>query len=1502
MGNLSDTPPGAAYCQDPSFNSDNQLTSPAAVVNSPTAQLVFRHNYSTESCCDGCTLEISINGGGFNNITSAGGSFAQGGYNSGSSWRGSSGGFITSRVNLPPSAVGQTVQFRWRLTSDFSVSGGGWYVDTISMSDADCCVATNLVDLTLSMTNTPNPGVVASPMTLTFQVTNRGPAGATGVVISNQLPAGATFVSGSAPGGCTTNGSTVFCSLGAITNSGFASASVVFIAPGAVGTITNNARVYGNEVDRDQGNNRASAVATLIFPSVSIFSTSVVEGNSGLTNALFQVTLSSPSPLPVSMNYSTSPNTATAGVDYIPTNGVLVFAPGETNKFIAVAVIGDTLNEANEFFYVFLSSLVNASFTSSSAIATIINDDPLPLLTINDVSLVEGNVGTTNAVFNVSLSPVSGQSVTVSYATANGTAVNGTDYFGISGTLTFLAGETNKTLTIPVVGNITVEPDKTFFVNLSNPFNAVFAKSQGLGTIINDDGFPGQIDHFVWGAVASPQYASEPFAATVTAKDAGNVTISNYAGPATVQGQVGGVSTTNSLLNNLAPLSSSSLTYSLGLSFIPNTNILVTHVRHISGTKVSIWTDTGVLLASQNVVSTPGTWLETPLATPVTLLAGVKYRVAAYTGGGVYYYQTRPPAFANGTIPEGVYSPGDAFPTSMDPGNVYLVDLRYTIGSGSVVPVSPASLTGLFTNGVWSGAMRVLAPATNVVLTVTDGDGHTGAANGIPVLLRNDLGITGLAAPFPADVRSNLTYSLTITNAGPNASTGVTLSNLLPAEVNFISASSSQGSCINAGRLVTCALGTLADGATATVTIVVKPVVDAIILSNVCQVGRSEPETYLTNNTALVTTPVRSLFGGGGRVAIFAADLPAYYNDVRTKVQSVGLFSQVDAFDARNITPTLSQLSQYDSVLIWGDYSFNDGVTFGNVLADYVDAGGGVLVAVFALDNSTGYAIQGRLRSGGYLPFVTATSSSGVSGLTLVKDDASHPIVQGINSFNGGSTGYHNAPSSIASGAALVAHWSNGQPLVGVRQTNSGRVAGLNFWPPSSDAISGNWLSSTDGGRLMANALAWASARGGIVPDDVAITSTGSPNTVSLGGTVTYTLTITNTGPSVATGVVVSNVPPAGANLISFSSPQATAANVGGVLVFNFGAVPTGTNMTATVVVQSQAAGVISNLATVTRTGPDSYTPNNRAVTLTTVLAPVLSILNPFVAVIEGNSGTTNAVLNLQLSAPSPQTVSVDYATADDTALAGSDYLATNGTVVFLPGVTNQSITVAVVGDTLSEPNEDFAVNLFNPTNATLASDQAFPTILDDDPVPQLSITDVSIVEGNTGTTDAVFTVTLSAPYGQTLYVNYDSFDGSAQAGSDYLSVSDTLVFAPLVTNLTISVPVVGDTLVESNETFYVEIFDPFTSAAIVGTGTIINNAVAPFVSGAGAFKIKLASPGVVQLQMDGLGNGTCVIEVSTDLINWRTLCTNVIVNGKMLATDSAATNQARFYRARIQP
>ena len=109
-------------------------------------------------------------------------------------------------------------------------------------------------------------------------------------------------------------------------------------------------------------------------------------------------------------------------------------------------------------------------------------------LTINNASVVEGNSGTTPAVFTVTLSAASGQAITVNYATTPGTATAGVDYTSTSGTLTFNPGDTTKTITVSVIGDTVVEPDETFLVALSNPSTGVtLATTNGVGTIINDD-------------------------------------------------------------------------------------------------------------------------------------------------------------------------------------------------------------------------------------------------------------------------------------------------------------------------------------------------------------------------------------------------------------------------------------------------------------------------------------------------------------------------------------------------------------------------------------------------------------------------------------------------------------------------------------------------------------------------------------------------------------------------------------------------------------------------------------------------------------------------------------------------------------------------------------------------------------------------------------------------------------------------------------------------------
>ncbi len=213
-------------------------------------------------------------------------------------------------------------------------------------------------------------------------------------------------------------------------------------------------------------------------------------------------------------------------------------------------------------------------------------------------------------------------------------------------------------------------------------------------------------------------------------------------------------------------------------------------------------------------------------------------------------------------------------------------------------------------------------------------------------------------------------------------------------------------------------------------------------------------------------------------------------------------------------------------------------------------------------------------------------------------------------------------------------------------------------------------------------------------------------------------------------------------------------------------------------------------------------------------------------AVTEGNSGTVNAAFAVTLSAASSQTVTVSYATADGSATAPADYQVTSGTLTFNPGVTALQILVPVVGDTLIESAELFSLNLSAPSNATLTDPAAQGTITDNDTV-SISIGNVTVTEGNLGTLNAVFTVTLSAVSGSTVTVDFATADGSATAPADYGATSGTVTFAPGEVAKQIIVSIVGETIVETNETFSVNLSNP-TNATISGSGfglgTINNN------------------------------------------------------------------------------
>ena len=210
----------------------------------------------------------------------------------------------------------------------------------------------------------------------------------------------------------------------------------------------------------------------------------------------------------------------------------------------------------------------------------------------------------------------------------------------------------------------------------------------------------------------------------------------------------------------------------------------------------------------------------------------------------------------------------------------------------------------------------------------------------------------------------------------------------------------------------------------------------------------------------------------------------------------------------------------------------------------------------------------------------------------------------------------------------------------------------------------------------------------------------------------------------------------------------------------------------------------------------------------------------------EGTGTTNNASFEVKLSNPSHQTITVAFATADGTAIAGTDYTATSGTVTFNPGETTKSVSVALIGDNIDEVNETFVVNLSNATNATIAGAQGLATILDDDG-PTMSISSVSVAEGHSGLTNAVFTVTLSAPSVQHVFVSVVTFDTTAISGLDYLRLNGFPVsIPPGQTSGTFNVRIIGDFQEEPDEQFLVQLQFPSNATIENGqaTGTIVND------------------------------------------------------------------------------
>ena len=670
-------------------------------------------------------------------------------------------------------------------------------------------------------------------------------------------------------------------------------------------------------------------------PGFTIEDTQVVEGDTGVTNALFTVRLTQASGLPARMQYSTVDNSArSVDGDYQSRQGLLEMPAGATNAVVVVPVNGDLIDEPNETFFVVLSSATNAFILDNQGVAVIEDDDPLPILSIEDAVTQEGDDEVTQAIFALTLTPASGKTVLVSYRTTDQTATAGSDFAGTNGTLSFAPGVSTGYLAVNIYGDFQYEPDESFEVTLSNPLNANLSRFSAQGVVVNDDPAPGDPIRYAWSEVEPAQSARRPFAARITGVDVFDEPATNFQGTVRLRAFAGGT-TTGTILSapSLMGTTTKAGSRTVGYAFTPSTNLLVTHFLHLFGQKITLWTDAGEVVVSREIDGASGVWRQTALDEPVQLDSGNRYRIGVFTGDedDPYFFRTdMGSSFAHGTIDLSLTWAGDAFPFSVDASRWHLVDFLYLAGARGELPVEPV-MTTAFTNGIWGGLVQINDAAEDVVLCAEDESGHMGFSTPFQVYPVDDLSLS-LRVSHPSVVAGHaVSYSMTVSNSGPALASNVVLEIEMPASVKVIGSDFNQSNLDFSILTLTAELGGLAAGTSVEGTLEIQPQQAGTNLVATGRVRRAGSEWNEENNVARAETavlhpvtiratpqPLNVMRGAKARFSVQASAVePLTYQWFRNGIPIPGASNSILALTAANV----ADAGQYAVEVSAADYS-----------------------------------------------------------------------------------------------------------------------------------------------------------------------------------------------------------------------------------------------------------------------------------------------------------------------------------------------------------------------------------------------------------------------------------------------------------------------------------------------------------------------------------------------------------------------------------------------------
>lgn len=612
-------------------------------------------------------------------------------------------------------------------------------------------------DLAVSMVASDN-ALLGAPVTILVEVTNTGPHTATGVLVTNVVSENAQILSAvPSQGSCVFSNGIVKCELGTVEASSSPVIAVQVVAS-VRGMMTNIATIGRDGNDSYYGNNAAFAVTKISLPQLTVSDVTLSEPATSSVMS-FNLGLSAPYSQTCSVSYATSDRTATAGVDYTSIAGVATFEPGSTNITVLVPIHGDLLNESNETFVITFTNELNLELSRSFAVGTIADNDSLPQVSITDAIVEEGDGGGTPAVLTVRLGVASGRIVTVAYSTENRTGLSGFDYIETYGSLVFQPGETNRTISVPVIGDVTPEPSKSFAVRLTSAVNGVIVRSQGVVTIIDND--IAELDHFSFDLLSGTNYAGVPVPFTITARDGEGEVATGFNEAVTLlasamprQATIGTNDTAWALPFSTsfhdARLQSIYLSNELGqagrilgLSLdvltasaqpLSNFTIRLRHTpldRHL----VTAWETNWAVACQRDVTLVTTGWTYFAFSTPFdyngrdNLMVDYSFDNSTYSADGICRSSATTGNRSLYLRTDSAYGRPTDWPLNGQPNNppgtmvARVPNVKLSMDANIFAVVTPSNG---FVNGVWSGAVNIPGGAQNLILRAVDNSGRTG--------------------------------------------------------------------------------------------------------------------------------------------------------------------------------------------------------------------------------------------------------------------------------------------------------------------------------------------------------------------------------------------------------------------------------------------------------------------------------------------------------------------------------------------------------------------------------------------------------------------------------------------------------------------------------------------------------------------------------------------------------------------------------------------------------